>query len=241
GTARVRSQHLTTAPEASLRASISSRQNGAVTFWSLRRKDRSENRSLPVEIPETHVDLRDAAGSESTNLLPSRSGVGAAQVNAVAGSNPARRAVGTFPLVDRSSFSQRLNLQFQPGFAFVFIRSNPECDIPRRRRKRRVRGVKIDRPLMVIALAQKQNQMFVIYHTRRRNRLDFARKKKRRRISVAKRLQHLVPAEKIEVEIGEGNLVIEPQTGLQTFIREQLARNPTELRGEYVDFLFINR
>src|SRR5205823_3603540 len=84
-----------------------------------------------------HVDLRDAAGNESVNLLLSRSGVGAAQVNAVAGSNPARRAVARFPLVDWSSFSQRLNLHAQPGFAFVFIRSNPECDIPRRRRKQR--------------------------------------------------------------------------------------------------------
>ncbi len=70
---------------------------------------------------------------------------------------------------------------------------------------------------------------------------DFARKKKRGRISVAKRLEHLVPAEKIEGEIAEGHLVIETQTGLQTFIREQLARNPTELRSEYVDFLLANR
>src|SRR5205809_3326664 len=125
------------------------------------------------------------------------------------------------------------------GLAFVFIRSNPESDVPWRRRYRR--SIKINRPLMIIALAQTQNEMFVIYHARGRNRLDFARKKKRGRISVAKRLEHLVPAEKIEGEIAEGHLVIETQTGLQTFIREQLARNPTELRSEYVDFLLANR
>src|SRR5207244_11983829 len=122
-------------------------------------------------------------------------GVGAAQVNAVAGSNPARRAVARFPLVDWSSFSQRLNLHAQPGFAFVFIRSNPECDIPRRRRKQRVRGVEINRPLMIIALAQTQDQMFVIYHARGRNRLDFARNKKRGRSSVAKRVERLSAAD----------------------------------------------
>src|SRR5207244_11427998 len=102
-----------------------------------------------------------------------RSGVDAAQVNAVAGSNPARRAVARFALVDWSSFSQRLTLHAQPGFAFVFIRSNPESDIPWRRRLRR--SLKINRRLTITALAQTQHALFVISIARRRSRLDVAR------------------------------------------------------------------
>src|SRR5205807_6181985 len=54
------------------------------------------------------------------------------------------------------------------------------------------------------------------------------------------RLQHFVPADKIEIQLRETNLVIEPQLRLQIVIRQQLARRLTELFCEKIEILLLN-
>jgi hypothetical protein len=106
----------------------------------------------------------------------------------------------------------------QPGFAFIFIATNLKRDVPWRGRQLQIRSVKINRALMIIPLTQPQDQMLLLYLLRRRNRFYVARNKEWLRISVTEWLQHLVPAEKIEVKLGKEQLVIDAQAGLQTFI-----------------------
>src|SRR5947207_1764267 len=103
----------------------------------------------------------------------------------------------------------RLDLHAQRNFAFVFIRSDPKCDVPRRRRQRRLCRIEEDRAPMMIALAQAQNEMLLLYRLRRRDRLDFAGKKKRRRISIAEWLEHFMPVEKIAIEFRKRELMID--------------------------------
>src|SRR5229473_3943894 len=82
--------------------------------------------------------------------------------------------------------------------------------------------------------------MFLAHHARRSDRFNSPRKKKGLRIPIAKRLQHFVPAEKIEVQLREIDLVIELQSRLEILIRQKLASRLTELFREKIDILLLN-
>src|SRR6267378_645736 len=72
------------------------------------------------------------------------------------------------------------------------------------------------------------------------DRFNAPRKKNRLGVPVAKRSQHFVPAEKIEVQLREGDLVIELQARLQIFIRQKFAGRSTELFREKIDILLLD-
>src|SRR5439155_22929007 len=108
----------------------------------------------------------------------------------------------------------------QPLVTSLFVRPDPKGHVPRVLRQRVASCSEKDRPLMTIALPQTQLQMSFAYDARRGDRFNCARKKKRLRIPIAERLQHFVPANKIEVQLRETDLVIEPQLRLQIFIRQ---------------------
>ena len=86
---------------------------------------------------------------------------------------------------------------------FVFIGADAECNVPRRYRQLICHAVKINGAAMTIPLAQTKDQMFFIRYARRRHRLHRAREEKRLRISVSKRLQHFVPAQKLDIDLRE--------------------------------------
>src|SRR6266403_2312977 len=137
----------------------------------------------------------------------------------------------------------RLDLHAQRNFDFIFIRSDPKWDVPRRRRQRRLCRIEVDRAPMMIALAQAQNEMLLLYRLRRRDRLDFAGKKKRRRISIAEWLEHFVPVEKIAIEFRKRELMIDAQIcrGGQILIRQKFARRATESFRKKVDIFLLHR
>src|SRR5882672_9282110 len=72
------------------------------------------------------------------------------------------------------------------------------------------------------------------------DRFNFPRKKQRLGISITKRLQPFVPAEKIEVQFREGDFVIEPQPRLQILVGQKLASRFTELLREKIEILLLN-
>src|SRR6184192_1390866 len=83
--------------------------------------------------------------------------------------------------------------------------------------------------------------MFFAYNAGHGDRLDAAGKKKGLWVAVAKRLQHFVPPQKIEVQLRETDLMIEPQPRLQILIGQKVTRNLTELFREKIEILFLNR
>src|SRR6266446_4009347 len=137
--------------------------------------------------------------------------------------------------------SQRFHLHFKQGLAFVFARSNTKGNVPWRRRQSYGCSVKINCAAMVIALAKAEDQVLVLHHARRRDRLHFAREKKRLRISVAEWLQHLVPKEKIGIEFGKREFMVKSKPRLQIFIGQKLPRRATKRFREKVDILLLNR
>src|SRR6266705_1556514 len=82
--------------------------------------------------------------------------------------------------------------------------------------------------------------MFLAHHAPRSDRFNSPRKKKGLRIPIAKRLQHFVPAEKVEVQRRESDLVIELQSRLEILIRQKLASRSTELFRKKIDILLLN-
>src|SRR5204862_5560636 len=72
-------------------------------------------------------------------------------------------------------------------------------------------------------LAQAKKKMFVLQDPRRYGRFDCAREKQGLLVAAAKRLQHLIPAKQVAVEIGKREFVIEIQTWLQSLIRKTFA------------------
>ena len=50
-----------------------------------------------------------------------------------------------------------------------------------------------------------------------------------------------MPMEKIKIEIGKEQLVVDTHAMLQVIVREQLACHPTELCDKHVDLTFKNR
>src|SRR5579884_1458677 len=94
---------------------------------------------------------------------------------------------------------------------------------------------------MSIALAQTKNQMLVVDHARRRDRFHFARQEERLRIAVSKRLQHLVPAQELNVELGKRQLVVELQARLQGFLRQQFGSRSAKRFSKQMELLFAQR
>src|SRR5437763_13850129 len=83
--------------------------------------------------------------------------------------------------------------------------------------------------------------MFFAHNAGHGDQLDAAGKKKGLWVAVAKRLQHFVPPQKIEVQLRETDLMIEPQPRLQILIGQKVTRNLTELFREKIEILFLNR
>ena len=73
--------------------------------------------------------------------------------------------------------------------------------------------------------------MFIIHHAWRRDGLEFAGKEQRLRVAVPKWLQHLVPVQQFDVDVGECQLVIEFQTRSQCFIGKEFTRGATKSLG----------
>src|SRR5438046_9478479 len=83
--------------------------------------------------------------------------------------------------------------------------------------------------------------MFFAHNAGHGDQLDAAGKKKGLWVAVAKRLQHFVPPQKIEVQLRETDLMIEPQPRLQILIGQKVTSNLTELFREKIEILFLNR
>src|SRR5438045_8942293 len=83
--------------------------------------------------------------------------------------------------------------------------------------------------------------MFFAHDAGHGDRLDAAGKKKGLWVAVAKRLQHFVPPQKIEVQLRETDLMIEPQPRLQILIGQKVTRNLMELFREKIEILLLNR
>ena len=95
--------------------------------------------------------------------------------------------------------------------------------------------------MMIISLAQPQLQMFLAHDSRLGDGLYRARKENRLRIAVAERLQHFVPAEKIEIQLGKSDLVVDLQTRLQIVIGQEFVRHLPKLFCEKINILDLNR
>src|SRR5882724_1113911 len=93
---------------------------------------------------------------------------------------------------------------------------------------------------MPITLTQTKDEMFFVYDTRRRDWLNFTRKKQRLRISISKRLQHFVPAQKIDVDVGERQLIVQSQARLQRFVGKNFARNVMKGLGKEIEIFFAH-
>src|SRR5947207_14762639 len=83
--------------------------------------------------------------------------------------------------------------------------------------------------------------MFFAHNAGHGDQLDAAGKKKGLWVAVAKRLQHFVPSQKIEVQLRETDLMIEPHPRLQILIGQKVTRNLTELFLDKIDILFLTR
>src|SRR4051794_3033971 len=94
---------------------------------------------------------------------------------------------------------QRLNLKFQPFFTLIFMGANSKRYVPWWVRQGLLSGIEKDGPLLIVALAQAQNQMLVVDDSRRRDCLNGSGEEHRLRIATPKRLQHFVPTEKVVV------------------------------------------
>src|SRR5438876_12424132 len=75
----------------------------------------------------------------------------------------------------------------------------------------------------MVLLPQVKNKMFILQDPRCDGRFDRTCEKHRLQIAAAKRLQDLVPAKQLGVEIGEREFVIEMQTRFQILIRKTFA------------------
>src|SRR5438045_9578490 len=83
--------------------------------------------------------------------------------------------------------------------------------------------------------------MFFAHNAGHGDRLDAAGKKKGLWVAITKRLQHFVPPQKIEVQLRETDLMIEPQPRLQILIGQKVTRYLMELFREKIEILFLNR
>src|SRR2546423_826101 len=88
---------------------------------------------------------------------------------------------------------------------------------------------------MAVTLLQTKDQMLFVHHARRCDWLDFTRKEKRLRISISKRLQQFVPAQKFDIDVSERELMIQLQAGLQSFFGKKFARGAAKCFGKMIE------
>src|SRR5436190_18719711 len=132
-------------------------------------------------------------------VRPSKSRAAATPEFSGAGSNQVLRPAVKFPLRLRGRFAHCFHSHFQTLFALVFVGANPKRDVPGRRRQRMVRRAEENRAMMIVLLPKPQLQMFLANDARFHDRFNRPREKDRLWVTVAERLEHFVPAEKIEV------------------------------------------
>ena len=89
--------------------------------------------------------------------------------------------------------------------------------------------------------ANERCRCFSFEHSRRRDRLDFARKEKRLRISISERLQHFVPAQKIDIDLGERQLMIESQARLQMLHQKEARARHAKCFGKAIEIFLAQR
>src|SRR5437879_9890725 len=88
---------------------------------------------------------------------------------------------------------------------------------------------------MAVTLLQTKDQMLFVHHARRCDWLDFTREEKRLRISISKRLQQFVPAQKFDIDVSERELMIQLQAGLQSFFGKKFARGAAKCFGKMIE------
>ena len=131
---------------------------------------------------------RSGAENGSADPRPSRSRAAATRVNF--GPRDPLQLAQRLRELDHSigdCGAQRLHVNLQARFAFVFVGAKTKGHVPRRLRKRRRSAIKKDRALKMILLPQAQNQMLLLENLRRDSRLDPAREKRRLQIAAAER------------------------------------------------------
>src|SRR6266566_8374213 len=82
--------------------------------------------------------------------------------------------------------------------------------------------------------------MFFAHNAGHGDRLDAAGKKKGLWVAITKRLQHFVPPQKIEVQLRETDLMIEPQPRVQILIGQKVTRYLMELFREKIEIPLLN-
>src|SRR5215470_18852350 len=117
------------------------------------------------------------------------------------------------------------DLHGNQGFTLILIRANPKGDVPRRWRQWIRHAVKKNCAAMAITLAQTKDEMFIVHYPRWCDRLDFARQEKRLRISTSKGLQHFVPAQKIDIDLRERELMVQSHARLKSFFGKTFTCN----------------
>jgi hypothetical protein len=120
--------------------------------------------------------------------------------------------------------------------AIIFVRANPEGDVPWNRRQLICRAVKINCAAMTIALPQTKDEMLLVHDSRRRDWRHITRQKNRLPISISERLQHFMPVQEIDVDFVEPKLVIQMEAALLRLFGKQLARSVTKLFGKRAEF-----
>jgi len=139
------------------------------------------------------------------------------------------------------SCPHRFNVHGNQRFTLVFIRANPECDVPRRCRQLNRSAIEIHRAPMAIALSQTKDEMLFVQHTRRCDWLDFTCKKQRLGIAVSKRLQHFMPTQEIDVDVRKRQFVVQSEAGLQGVFGKKFARGAAKRFGKTIEIFLAQR
>src|SRR4030095_10095139 len=81
--------------------------------------------------------------------------------------------------------------------------------------------------------------MLFVHYARRCDRLDFARKKKWLGISISKRLEHFVPAQKIYIDLPERQLMVQSHARLKSFFGKSFTRSFAKCLSKEIEILLV--
>src|SRR4029453_672498 len=81
--------------------------------------------------------------------------------------------------------------------------------------------------------------MLFVHYARRCDRLDFARKKKWLGISISKRLQHFVPAQKIYIDLRERQLMVQSHASLKSFFGKSFTRSFAKCPSKEIEIFLL--
>src|SRR6266496_644735 len=81
--------------------------------------------------------------------------------------------------------------------------------------------------------------MLIVHHPRRCDRLDRPRKEKRLGISISKRLQHFMPAQKIYIDLRERQLMVQSHARLKSLFGKNLTCNFAKCFSKEVEILLV--